>query len=286
MRRLPPLVLRSFRKFAELMRPSGMPKLRVFDRVEHLDADLDVLSVCEPRVLHDPEVDVDDAVRTQRVARHVANALAGACRARIAAQRTEQAAPPAARISSTVMFDRSRSVLRFGRIALPTRPSMPASAPVGSEPFSTVNGAPLWSVKNELICQPPSDLARRHPAGRASTAAPRRSCRSAGAGDRRWSAPCHREVERVLRHGHLAARRIEDLRRRVLEAAPGVVDAGAQAAAEALVELRLQRVVPRLGGVGAQPDDAARRILRAAVLNGSRGLPSSVWNRSLPNVPT
>ncbi len=28
----------------------------------------------------------------------------------------------------------------FGRMALPTRPSMPASAPVGSEPFSTVNG--------------------------------------------------------------------------------------------------------------------------------------------------
>ena len=41
-------------------------------------------------------------------------------------------------------------------MALPTRPSMPASAPVGSEPLSTVNGAPLWSVKNELTCQPPS----------------------------------------------------------------------------------------------------------------------------------
>ena len=36
---------------------------------------------------------------------------------------------------------------------------MPASAPVGSEPFSTVNGAPLWNVKNELTCQPPKTLA-------------------------------------------------------------------------------------------------------------------------------
>ena len=39
------------------------------------------------------------------------------------------------------------------------------------------------------------------------------------------------------------------------------MEAGAQSAAEPLVELRLQRVVPRLRRVRAQPDDAARRIL-------------------------
>src|SRR6266508_2221136 len=46
--------------------------------------------------------------------------------------------------------------IRFARMALPTRPSMPFRAPVGSAPFSGVNGAPLWNVKNELTCQPPS----------------------------------------------------------------------------------------------------------------------------------
>lgn len=37
---------------------------------------------------------------------------------------------------------------------------MPASAPVGSDPLSTVNGAPLWNVKTALACQPPSTLPR------------------------------------------------------------------------------------------------------------------------------
>ena len=40
-------------------------------------------------------------------------------------------------------------------MALPTSASMPASAPVGSEPLSTVNGAPLWKVKKDASCQPP-----------------------------------------------------------------------------------------------------------------------------------
>src|SRR4029434_756378 len=54
---------------------------------------------------------------------------------------------------------------------------------------------------------------------------------------------------------------VEEHSRRVSEAAPGVVHAGAQTATEPLVELGLQRVVPRLGGVGSKPNDTAGGIL-------------------------
>jgi hypothetical protein len=38
---------------------------------------------------------------------------------------------------------------------LPTSPSMPDSAPVGSVPLSAEKGDPLWKVNEELTCHPP-----------------------------------------------------------------------------------------------------------------------------------
>ena len=166
---------------------------------------------------------------------------------------------------------------------------MPAIAPVGSEPLSTVNGAPLWRVKNELICQPPSTLpsspcwSRIH--GSSHTKLPVRRCGRSN--DRPGLVVV--DIERVLGNRDLTARRIEDLRGRVEELAPSVVEAGAQPAAEPLVEAGLQRVIPGLRFVGAQPDHASRVVdTRAgrATRTARRGLPSSVWNRSLPSVPT
>ena len=77
-----------------------------------------------------------------------------------------------------------RVVFRFGRIASPTRVLIPERAPAGSEPFKTVNGAPLWNVKNPLICQPPSKCPL-NPAGPGTRAIRKRSCRSGDADDRR-----------------------------------------------------------------------------------------------------
>src|SRR6266851_2637604 len=64
--------------------------------------------------------------------------------------------PPAATSCSTDMPEIGRVVFKLGRMALPTKPSIPLNAPVGSEPFSGVKGAPLWSEKDEFTCQPPS----------------------------------------------------------------------------------------------------------------------------------
>ena len=99
------------------------------------------------------------------------------------------------------------------------------------------------------------------------------------------------EIERVLRHGHFGARRVESIRAVVDELAPRIVRVGAQPGAEPLVDAGLQRVVARISGVGAQPDDAARRIDARAVVqglpqNGCRGLPSTVWYSPCPCVPT
>ena len=73
---------------------------------------------------------------------------------------------------------------RLGRMASPTRVLIPESAPAGSEPFNTVNGAPLWNVKNPFICQPPSKCPF-NPSGPGTTATHKRSCRSGDADDRK-----------------------------------------------------------------------------------------------------
>src|SRR5262245_55597803 len=72
-----------------------------------------------------------------------------------------RAAPPAARISGIVIFDRGRSVSRFGRMERPTRPEMPACAPVGSDPLSTVKGDPDWNENVVASDHPPSSLPAR-----------------------------------------------------------------------------------------------------------------------------
>ena len=58
--------------------------------------------------------------------------------------------PHMALISGIVSDDRSTVEARFGRIESPTKPEIPLNAPAGSDPLSTVNGAPLWMLKDEL----------------------------------------------------------------------------------------------------------------------------------------
>src|SRR5437899_10182851 len=71
------------------------------------------------------------------------------------------------------------------------------------------------------------------------------------------------EVEGLLRNRDFAARRgIESIGGTVDERAPGVVGAGSQAIGEPPVVTDLQRVVDGRSGVGAQPDDAQRRIYK------------------------
>ena len=48
---------------------------------------------------------------------------------------------------------RGCNLIRPDRITHET--AIPFSAPVGSEPLRTVNGAPLWNVNEEFNCQPP-----------------------------------------------------------------------------------------------------------------------------------
>ena len=60
------------------------------------------------------------------------------------------------RLNSSSAFVVGSGAMTLARMALPTRPSMPFKAPVGSAPFRGVNGAPLWKVTNPLNCQPPS----------------------------------------------------------------------------------------------------------------------------------
>ena len=92
------------------------------------------------------KIDVTDTVGAQGIAGTLptrsahASWLLGA-----AAQTAEQARPSGLDDLRDRHLDRSRFVFRFGLMALPTSESMPASAPVGSAPLRTVNGAPLWA---------------------------------------------------------------------------------------------------------------------------------------------
>ncbi len=71
------------------------------------------------------------------------------------------------------------------------------------------------------------------------------------------------QVARVLCGSHLAARWVENLRGSVHKGTPGVMQAGAEALREALIEANLHRVVVRLGVVSSQTDDAERAVCRA-----------------------
>src|SRR5258708_32938525 len=68
----------------------------------------------------------------------------------------KRAAQPWATMSADDIPKTLSVVLRSGRIALPTSPSIPPSAVVGSTPFSGDHGEPLWNVRNVAICQPPN----------------------------------------------------------------------------------------------------------------------------------
>src|SRR5262245_40176587 len=154
-RRLPPLVAHWFRKFAELIRPSGIPKFRV---LVALNISMRIWMFW--RLTNRVFLMIPMSTFSMPSAR---SELRGTLPTRSPAQvglgfphnARKSDAPPAARSSSIVMLDRSRFEFKLGRMAFPTSPSIPARAPVGSEPFSTVNGAPLWKVKNALSCQPP-----------------------------------------------------------------------------------------------------------------------------------
>src|SRR5262249_7855313 len=87
------------------------------------------------------------------------------------------------------------------------------------------------------------------------------------------------QVERVLRHGHLAGRGVEDLRGRINGRAPGVVHARAESTSQALVQADLQRVVDRGGRVSAQAEDAAGGV-DARREDGGLGISDDVGRRT------
>ncbi len=220
MRRAPPSVAHWFRKFGEFTRPVRYAEVPRIGHVEHLEPHLHVLPVRKSRVLREREIDVADAVGAQQVTRGVADAFTpGQAALGMPHRRRKSVAPPAARISSTVILDRSLSVFRFGLMALPTRPSIPASAPVGSEPFKGVNGAPLCAVKKEPNCQPPSSFAAKpswlRMNGSSQTKLPNKMSRDRRAALHLEGQPCtgarhrHRDPARVVsQHRRVASRSV------------------------------------------------------------------------------
>lgn len=156
--RFPPSVAHWLRKAAELIAPFGTPKLRwlsalnisalIWKRIlsviwVFLIIPKSTLSISSARKMLRPAVPMRCAAVTKL------NKFGHLLFATVA--------PQAARISGIDIFEFIVPI-KFGRIAFPTKPLMPDKAPAGSEPFSTVKGAPLWKVKNEFICQPPKTL--------------------------------------------------------------------------------------------------------------------------------
>ena len=110
----------------------------------------------EPRVLDDRQVDVENSVRAQCVASHVAYPLASAGRRRVATEGLEEAGPTGIQdfLYRHVGEVQVRVEIRPDGIADGT----PGVLTVGSAPLKTVKGGPLWNVKAELSCQPPRSL--------------------------------------------------------------------------------------------------------------------------------
>src|SRR5439155_9908502 len=85
-----------------------------------------------------------------------------------AVTRLKSAAPPAWKISETLIRDRSRLVLMLAR----TVGARPLRRNPGSAPSNAVNGAPDCNVRKPLTCQPPNRLLPNHPPGDGSSHTP------------------------------------------------------------------------------------------------------------------